>query len=160
MTQENEQSKNRVPIAFMWLDPASSGDLAAPGYETGHASGMDVCAAVNGPIVIPPGAIKLIPSGFAVAIPPGYEIQIRPRSGLAVKHGVTIINAPGTIDADYRGEVKIGLVNLGSAPFTVQRGDRIAQMVVAPVAQAALSVVTMLDQTGRGSGGFGSTGMR
>lgn len=160
MTQANEQPQNRVPIAFMWLDPASSTDLAMPGYETEHASGMDVCAAVTVPAVIQPGAIQLIPSGFAVAIPPGYEIQIRPRSGLAVKHGVTIINAPGTIDADYRGEVKIGLVNLGTAPFTVHRGDRIAQMVVAPVAKAALAIVATLDSTGRGSGGFGSTGLR
>lgn len=161
MAQENEQCCiSRVRIAFRWLDPDDCADLAMPGYETEHASGMDVSAAVSESVVIQPGAIHLIPSGFAVAIPPGFEIQIRPRSGLAVKHGVTIINAPGTIDADYRGEVKIGLVNLGPAPFTVHRGDRIAQMVVGPVVRADLAVVRTLEQTVRGSGGFGSTGMQ
>lgn len=158
MAQEIEQCCIR--IAFRWLDPDACADLAVPGYESEHASGMDVAAAISEPIVIQPGARQLIPSGFAVAIPPGFEVQIRPRSGLAVKHGVTVINAPGTIDADYRGEVKIGLVNLGQVPFTVHRGDRIAQMVVGPVVRAELAVVAGLEQTARGSGGFGSTGMR
>ena len=106
------------------------------------AAGMDVCAAINDPVVLAPGDIRLVPCGFAVAIPEGYEMQVRPRSGLAVKHGVTVINAPGTIDADYRGEVKVGLVNLGRVSFTIRRGDRIAQMILAPVARAALQVVS------------------
>jgi dUTP pyrophosphatase len=106
-----------------------------------------------------PGDIQLIPSGFAVALPPGYELQVRPRSGLAIRHGITVVNAPGTIDADYRGEIQIGLVNLGRKPFTLSRGDRIAQLVLAPVSHARLRVVKRLDPTDRGSGGFGHTGI-
>ena len=120
---------------------------------------MDVCAAVANQLIIEPGARVLIPTGFAVAIPPGYEIQVRPRSGLAVKHGLSLPNSPGTIDADYRGEVKIAMINLGHTPVTIQRGERIAQLVVAPVVRAAIEVVTDLDDTGRGSGGFGHTGV-
>lgn len=147
-------------VAFLWLDPENSADLPLPAYETEHSAGMDVCAALNEPVVIEPGEVKLLPCGFAVAIPVGFEIQVRPRSGLAVRHGITVINAPGTIDADYRGEVKVGLVNLGREPFTVRRGDRIAQMVLAPVAKAVWDLRAPLDQTSRGSGGFGSTGLR
>ncbi len=133
--------------------------LELPRYHSGLASGMDVRAAVADELTIAPGEIVMVPTGLAVAIPPGYEIQVRPRSGLAIKHGVTVVNAPGTIDADYRGEVKIGLVNLGPAPYTVKRGDRVAQLVVAPVVRADLLEVGDLPVTSRGDGGFGHTGV-
>lgn len=149
----------QVDVQFCWFDPQQCQDLSLPGYESTQAAGMDVAAAVTEVIVLLPGEVKLIPTGFGVAIPDGFEIQIRPRSGLAVKHGISIINAPGTIDADYRGEVKIGLVNLGKEPFEVQRGDRIAQMVLAPVCQAKWVLSESLDETERGSGGFGHTGV-
>lgn len=148
-----------VAVQFTWLDPDSSADLKLPLYHSELASGMDVAAAVDRPVVLEPGAITLIPSGFAVALPPGYELQVRPRSGLAIKHGVTVVNAPGTIDADYRGEIKIGLVNLGAEAFTINRGDRVAQMVLAPVYRARLQVVESLSETVRGEGGFGHTGI-
>lgn len=148
-----------ITIAFAWLDPERTSDLALPAYETAGSSGMDVCAAIDGELIFEPGTRVLIPTGFAVAIPQGCEIQVRPRSGLAVNHGITIINAPGTIDADYRGEVKIALINLGEEPVTIRRGDRIAQMVAAPVLRAVLEVVPELDCTERGSGGFGHTGV-
>lgn len=151
---------NTVDVAFTWLNPERSAGLALPCYETAQASGMDVAACIDEAVQINPGEVRLIGCGFAVAIPAGYEIQVRPRSGLAVKHGVTVINAPGTIDADYRGEVKIGLVNLGREPFTVRRGDRIAQLVLAPVVRAVLVMRQSLDETARGGGGFGSTGLR
>jgi dUTP pyrophosphatase len=147
-----------VVIKISWLDPGSAGDLNLPAYHSADASGMDVAAAVAEPVELAPGEIKMIPSNFAVSIPPGYEIQVRPRSGLAIKHGVTIVNSPGTIDADYRGEVKIGLVNLGPKPYTIQRGDRVAQLVVAAVQRAGLQVVAELDTTQRQTGGFGHTG--
>ncbi|PIE58763.1 MAG: dUTP diphosphatase [Desulfobulbus propionicus] len=150
----------QVTVEFMWLDEKAAADLSLPAYASPLAAGMDVAAAITEPLCIAPGARCLIPTGFSVAIPPGYEIQVRPRSGLAVKHGITVINAPGTIDADYRGEVKIGLVNLSSEPFTVHRGDRIAQMIVAPIASARLECVSALADTVRGSGGFGHTGLR
>ena len=147
-----------VVIKISWLDPESVGDLNLPTYHSADASGMDVAAAVAEPIELAPGEIIMLPTNLAVAIPPGFEIQIRPRSGLAIKHGVTIINSPGTIDADYRGEVKIGLINLGPKPYTIQRGDRVAQLVVAPVHRAELQVVTELERTVRQTGGFGHTG--
>ena len=146
-------------VEFAWLQPQAAGDLELPRYHSELASGMDVAAALSEAVIIAPGEIRLIPSGFAVALPPGFELQVRPRSGLAIKHGITVVNAPGTIDADYRGEVRIGLVNLGREPFTIRRGDRIAQLVLAPVRQAVLRVVPSLDSTGRGSGGFGHTGV-
>lgn len=149
---------NTVTIKIIWLDPEKARDLNLPGYHSRDASGMDVAAAVAGDVELAPGEIKMIPTNFAVAIPPGYEIQVRPRSGLAIKHGVTIINSPGTIDADYRGEVKIGLINLGQRPYIVKRGDRVAQLVVAAVQKADLQVVTELDKTVRQDGGFGHTG--
>jgi len=148
-----------VPLQFLWLNPETSRDLNLPVYHSELAAGMDVSAAVNAPLIINPGEVKLIGTGFAVALPPGYELQVRPRSGLAVKHSITIINSPGTIDADYRGEVKIGLINLGKGPFTVNRGDRIAQLVLAPVFRATITVVDDLDKTGRQDGGFGHTGI-
>ncbi len=148
-----------VTIKFTWLDPKTTADLALPAYETAGSSGLDVCAAVEDTVIIEPGSRALLPTGFAVAIPAGYEMQVRPRSGLAVRHGLTLPNTPGTIDADYRGEVKIAVINLGSEPVTINRGDRVAQLVVAPVVKAVLEVVEDLDETGRGSGGFGHTGV-
>lgn len=133
-------------------------DLPLPAYETPLSAGMDLRAAVAGDLVIAPGDRALAPTGLAIALPAGYEAQVRPRSGLALKHGVTCLNTPGTIDADYRGEVQVLLVNLGREPFTIRRGDRIAQLVIAPVTQAAWTEVADLDQTARGAGGFGSTG--
>ncbi len=125
---------------------------------TPHAAGMDICAAIETDLVLEKGAIALIPTGFAIALPQGFESQIRPRSGLAVKHGIGIINSPGTIDADYRGEIKIALINLGEKDYTISRGDRIAQMVVKKVYQARLEIVKRIDETDRNTGGFGHTG--
>jgi dUTP pyrophosphatase len=125
---------------------------------TKRAAGMDICAANEKDVLMEKGAVALIPTGFAVAIPDGFEIQIRPRSGLAVNHGIGLINSPGTIDADYRGEIKIAMINLGDKAYTVRRGDRIAQMVVNRVYQAKLDIVQQLDETQRNSGGFGHTG--
>lgn len=130
--------------------------LPLPAYATEHAAGMDVVAAED--VTLAPGARHAVATGFAVAIPTGYEIQVRPRSGLALKHGITCLNTPGTIDADYRGEVKVILANLGSEPFEVRRGERIAQLVPAAVQQARFAEVAELDETARGEGGFGSTG--
>ncbi|KAB7742627.1 dUTP diphosphatase [Parvibaculum sedimenti] len=139
--------------------PHSNG-LALPRYETEGAAGMDLLAAVDEaePLTLAPGARALVPTGLAIALPTGFEAQVRPRSGLAAKNGVTVLNSPGTIDCDYRGEVKVILVNLGAEPFVITRGTRIAQMVVAPVTQAVLAEVESLDETARGAGGFGSTG--
>ncbi|MEP6343589.1 MAG: dUTP diphosphatase [Maricaulaceae bacterium] len=136
------------------------GDLALPAYETVLAAGADLRAAVdaNQPMILKPGERALVPTGFAMALPAGYEAQIRPRSGLAYKHGVTCLNTPGTIDADYRGEVKVLLINHGQEPFTINRGERIAQMVIAPITQPEFTRVDILSETARGEGGFGSTG--
>jgi dUTP pyrophosphatase len=134
--------------------------LALPAYETVDAAGMDLRAAVgeDAPVTLKPGERAMIPTGLTIALPAGHEAQVRPRSGLAAKHGVTCLNTPGTIDADYRGEVKVILINLGQEAFVIKRGERIAQMVIAPVTRAELNVVATLDETVRGSGGFGSTG--
>jgi len=132
--------------------------VAPPEYQSEHASGLDLVAATDGDVTIEPGSIAPIPTGIRLEIPPGYEGQVRPRSGLAARHGISIPNAPGTIDADYRGEVRVLLVNLGPAPYVVRRGDRIAQLVFAPVARATLHVATALGATARGDGGFGHTG--
>jgi dUTP pyrophosphatase len=137
---------------------AAAQDLPAPGYMTELAAGMDLRAAVASPTTLAPGEFALIPTGIRVAIPSGYEGQVRPRSGLAAKHGVTLLNAPGTIDADYRGEVCVVLINHGHAPFLVNRGDRIAQLLISPVAHAQVELVDKLDDTARGQGGFGHTG--
>ena len=145
-------------VQFCWIDPAKCRDLELPRYQSAKASGLDVAAAVDEPVVLNPGQIDLFPSGFSVAIPDGYELQVRPRSGLAIRHGVTVINSPGTIDADYRGEVCIGLINLGKEPFLISRGDRIAQLVLVPVVRAQFELVAKLDITSRGDGGFGHTG--
>ena len=133
-------------------------DLPLPRYETDGAAGMDICAAVSAPLTIKPMQREAVPTGLAMAIPQGYEVQVRPRSGLAYKHGLTVANAPGTIDSDYRGEVKVILINLGDAPVEITHGMRIAQLVLAPVAMAAPKIVNQLDDTDRGAGGFGSTG--
>lgn len=133
-------------------------DLPLPSYATADAAGMDLLAAVETDLVIGPGNRVLVPTGIALALPAGYEAQVRPRSGLALKHGITVLNAPGTIDADYRGEVGVILVNLGAEPFAVRRGERIAQMVVAPVTRAILDEAVALPTSARGAGGFGSTG--
>ena len=130
-----------------------------PLYKTSGAAGADICALLEKPLVIESGKSAMIPTGLFFEIPEGYEVQIRPRSGLAAKNGVTVLNTPGTIDSDYRGEINVILINLGDKPFTVNIGDRIAQMLVAPVIQAEFSVVTSLDETERGAGGFGSTGV-
>ena len=145
-----------VPILRL---PHSQG-LPLPAYETALAAGMDLRAAVpdEEPLVLKPGARAAVPTGLAFALPAGFEAQVRPRSGLALKAGLTCLNTPGTIDADYRGEVKVILVNLGEEDFTIRRGERIAQLVIAPVVQAAWTEVETLDDTARGAGGFGSTG--
>jgi dUTP pyrophosphatase len=137
-------------------------DLPLPRYETAGAAGLDLVAAnpADAPVVIEPLRRALVPTGLVVQLDPGYEVQVRPRSGLAFRHGVTVLNAPGTVDADYRGEVQVLLVNLGQEPFTVTRGMRIAQMVVAPVASVELVEVDQVDDTARSAGGFGSTGVR
>jgi dUTP pyrophosphatase len=145
-----------VPIRRLAHNP----DLPLPAYETAQAAGMDLRAAVpeDEPLVLRPGARHPVPTGLAFALPDGFEAQVRPRSGLAAKHGVTCLNSPGTVDADYRGEVKVILVNLGAEDFTIRRGDRIAQLVISPVVQASWREVENLDETARGTGGFGSTG--
>jgi len=135
-------------------------DLPLPSYQSEHAAGLDLCAAVpaDAPLTLAPGARALVPTGIAIALPQGHEAQVRPRSGLAVRHGLTVLNAPGTVDADYRGEVQVLLINLGSETVTIARGMRIAQLVIAPVARATLHETASLDETLRGQGGFGSTG--
>lgn len=133
-------------------------DLPLPAYETAQSAGMDLAAAIDAPMTLSPGERAMVPTGLAIALPAGFEAQVRPRSGLAAKNGVTVLNTPGTVDADYRGEVKVILVNLGDTAFEIERGMRIAQMVIAPVTQAAFAEVDELPETARGTGGFGSTG--
>jgi len=134
--------------------------LALPAYQSALAAGLDLLAAVpeDAPMILAPGQYALVPTGLTIALPPGYEAQVRPRSGLAAKHGVTVLNSPGTVDADYRGEISVLLINHGATPFTIRRGERIAQMVIAAMVQAELVPVVSLSATDRGSGGFGSTG--
>jgi dUTP pyrophosphatase len=148
----------RIDIALSFFDHGRG--LELPRQQTASAAGVDLLAAlgISEVVTMAPGARAIIPCGFAMALPLGYEAQVRPRSGLAAKHGVTVLNAPGTIDADYRGEVKVILINHGSDPFEIRRGDRIAQMVVAPVSAVTFSERETLDETTRGDGGFGSTG--
>jgi dUTP diphosphatase len=139
---------------------AHGNDLPLPSYQSDHAAGLDLIAAVpsDAPLNLAPGSRALVPTGIAIALPPGHEAQIRPRSGLAARHGLTVLNAPGTIDADYRGEIQVLLVNLGAEAAAITRGMRIAQLVIAPVSHARLTEVASLDETARGKGGFGSTG--
>jgi dUTP pyrophosphatase len=149
---------NPPPLRLRRL-PHGAG-LLLPAYQTAHAAGLDLAAAVPAdvPVMLAPGGRSLVPTGFAIALPEGFEAQVRPRSGLAAHHGVTVLNTPGTIDADYRGEIQVILINLSSEPFTVTRGLRIAQLVIAPVARATIVEADTLDDTARGVGGFGSTG--
>jgi dUTP pyrophosphatase len=137
------------------LDPHA---FAPPAYQTEHAAGLDVYAAVMEPLTIPPGRVVAVPTGIRLEIPPGYEAQVRPRSGLALRHGIGIPNGPGTIDADYRGELQVLLINFGAEPYVVHRGDRVAQLVFAKVERASLTVATELQSTARGDGGFGHSG--
>jgi dUTP pyrophosphatase len=147
-----------IRVAIKALPHAAGLDL--PAYATTHAAGMDLCAAVANDVVLAPGSRALIPTGLTIALSEGYEAQVRPRSGLALKHGITVLNSPGTIDADYRGEVQVILANLGTEPFTITRGMRIAQMVVASYARVEWEEVSELPESERGAGGFGSTGLK
>lgn len=147
---------SRIAVRLARLPHAEG--LPLPAYESAGAAGMDLRAAVGAPVILEPGARSALPTGLTIALPQGYEGQVRPRSGLALREGVTALNSPGTIDADYRGEVKVILINHGDAAVTIARGDRIAQLVVAPVTQIEWTEVASLDPTGRGEGGFGSTG--
>ncbi|MCZ7446397.1 dUTP diphosphatase [Agrobacterium rhizogenes] len=153
------QNDNRPPLRLVRLPHGVGLDL--PSYETGGAAGMDLRAAVPAgePLTLKPGERALVPTGFVFEVPQGYEAQIRPRSGLAIKNGITCLNSPGTVDSDYRGEVKVILANLGQDDFTIERGMRIAQMVIAPVTQVTVLEVTTTSETARGTGGFGSTGL-
>ncbi len=148
----------RVRVDVQVLPEAEGLDL--PDYASPGSAGMDLRAAIDGQITLNPGEIRLVTTGLRIAVPQGYEAQVRPRSGLALKHGITIPNAPGTIDADYRGVVQVILANMGHEPFAIHRGDRIAQMVIAPVTRAEVHRIDELDETGRGDGGFGSSGTR
>lgn len=150
-------SSDQVSLRVMRL--AGNQDMALPSYETAGSSGLDLRAAVQGELTLLPGDISLIPTGLAVSLPSGYEAQIRPRSGLALKHGVGMVNSPGTIDSDYRGEIGLVLINWGKVPFVIRRGDRIAQMVVTRVSRAEVMEVDRLETTARGEGGFGHSGV-
>ena len=147
-------SRPIIPIVKL----AHGADLPLPSYQTAGAAGMDIMAALQDDIIIAPGAFEAIPTGLCLALPDGFEVQVRPRSGLAFKHGVTVLNSPGTIDSDYRGEIKVALINHGTAPVTITHGMRIAQMVLAKVIHGDWQEVAALDETSRGTGGFGSTG--
>jgi len=155
LSREN-RTEGTVSVAIARLPGCE--DLPLPEYMSQHAAGLDLVAAVNSPVELAPGTRQLVPTGLAMALPPGYEAQIRPRSGLALKHGITVLNTPGTIDADYRGEIGIILANFGEQPFVIRRGDRIAQMVIASHVRAKIKLVQVLPESGRGTGGFGSTG--
>jgi dUTP pyrophosphatase len=154
--QNNHQSSVTVQIKLL---PHAEG-LALPSYATPQSAGMDLLAAIDAPITIEPMQRVMVPTGLTMALPDGFEAQVRPRSGLAAKNGVTVLNTPGTVDADYRGEVKVILINLSNEPFTIERGMRIAQIIIAPYTQAVIEQVDELNETTRGSGGFGSTGVK
>jgi dUTP pyrophosphatase len=156
-SDNSTNAKSMTPITIPLHRLPHGTDLPVPAYATDGAAGMDIVSAED--LQLAPGARYAVATGFAMAIPQGFEVQVRPRSGLALKHGITCLNTPGTIDSDYRGEVKVILANLGNEPFPIKRGDRIAQLVPAPVQRAVLSEVDSLDETERGSGGFGSTGI-
>jgi dUTP pyrophosphatase len=153
------KNKFSLTINIKWLRVHQDQDIALPQYMTPQSSGMDIRAAIETPYTIGPGEIFMVPTGFAMAIPVGFEVQIRPRSGLAAKYGIGLINSPGTIDADYRGEIMIPLINLSKKPFNLHRGDRIAQMIVQKVYQANFNLVETLEETDRNTGGFGHTGI-
>jgi dUTP pyrophosphatase len=153
---QGTESRIRLPIQKL----PEAADLPLPSYATDGSSGLDLLAAVDGDLTIQPGERKLTPVGIRVAVPPGYEAQIRPRSGLAAKYGISLVNTPGTIDSDYRGPVQVIVINLGAEPYTIRRGDRIAQMVICPVVKAKLVETPELPDTARGDGGFGHTGVQ
>lgn len=157
-TDQDPNKPQRAPVIKI-KRLANGGGIDLPVYATSGAAGMDICAANEADIVLAAGERCAVPTGFAMAIPDGFEAQIRPRSGLALKHGISIANAPGTIDSDYRGEIAVIIINLGNAPFTITRGMRIAQMVIAPVTRGQFAEVADLDDSDRGEGGFGSTGV-
>jgi dUTP pyrophosphatase len=159
MMEDGEKVESSPVIKIVRLRPESDFDIPLPCYMTPHAAGLDICAAIAAELVLPKGEIAMLPTGFAIALPDGYEAQIRPRSGLAVKHGIALINSPGTIDADYRGEIMIAVINLGRKPYTFHRGDRVAQMIMQKVPQVRLLEVSQLDDTRRNTGGFGHTGV-
>ena len=148
-----------MTVAVPVLKLASGDGLPLPEYATGGAAGLDLAAAVTDPLVIPPGGRAMVPTGLAIALPEGFEAQIRPRSGLAARAGVTVLNAPGTVDCDYRGEIQVLLANFGDAPFRILRGERIAQLVIAPVVRLSWQPADRLPESVRGAGGFGSTGV-
>ena len=164
MTQANvaqlpqNDNVDQVSISIKIWDHAK--DLPLPSYATAQAAGMDMVAAIDAPMTLNPGDYTMVPTGISIALPAGYECQVRPRSGLAAKNGVTVLNAPGTVDADYRGEIKAILINHGKVPFVIERGMRIAQMVIARYEQAQWNICSELDETNRGAGGFGSTGVK
>jgi dUTP pyrophosphatase len=160
MTKSKRPAKNAAGVRVGVLRLAHGRSLPLPAYQTKGAAGLDLLAAldVQAPLTLAPGARALVPTGLIIELPPGYEAQVRPRSGLALNHGVTVLNSPGTIDCDYRGEVRVILANLGQAPFEIRRGERIAQLVVSPVTHAELIEVNVVTETARGAGGFGSTG--
>jgi len=151
--------EHTVDIKLLRLRPELDADISIPEYMTPHSAGMDICAANEKDLILKQKEISLIPTGFAVAIPHGFEAQIRPRSGLAVKHGIGLINSPGTIDADYRGEIMIAVINLGQKDYIIRRGDRIAQMVINAVCRVRINITDTLDETDRNAGGFGHTGI-
>ncbi len=158
MSDSERQSVSSVSVRVaIWRKPEAR-DLPLPSYRTSGSAGVDLFAAVSEPVVLMPGERKLIPTGIHIALPPGYEAQVRPRSGLALQYGIGMVNSPGTIDSDYRGEIAVILINWGSEPFTIQRGDRIAQLVVAPVAHIEWDETDQLPESARGEGGFGHTG--
>ncbi len=148
-----------LDIQFVKLNPEKDADIPLPRYMSEQAAGMDICIAIDGDLTLAAGKIALLPTGFRMSITPGFEAQIRPRSGLASRHGIGLINSPGTIDSDYRGEVKLAVINLGGEDYTFKRGDRVAQMVISKVYQARVHQVDALDDTTRGQGGFGHTGL-
>ena len=150
---------NHPVLKIRRLNPEKDQDLPWPEYMSPGASGLDLPAAIDGELTLAPSEIRLIPTGLALAIPPGFEGQIRPRSGLALKHGITLINSPGTIDSDYRGEIGLAMINLGAKPFTLRRGDRLAQLVINKVYQTAIELVDDLEDTDRADGGFGHSGV-
>lgn len=157
MTEPPPEPPSAVPVRVRRLPHAR--DLPLPSYQSAGSAGADLRAAVEDEVTLAPGERSLVPTGLVLEIPPGWEGQVRPRSGLAVRHGVTLVNSPGTVDSDYRGEVAVPLINLGREPFTLRRGDRIAQLVIAPVSRAGFQEGDRLSPTGRGDGGFGSTGL-
>ena len=156
MDAHSQEDESQVRVLVRRTEPAA--DLPLPAYATAGSAGLDLRACIAAPVLLPPGGRALVGTGIAIALPAGFEAQIRPRSGLAAEHGVTLLNSPGTVDSDYRGEIRLVVVNLGTAPFTIRRGDRIGQMVVAKVGRVRLEEVSVLPATGRDAGGFGPTG--